>query len=92
MNGNNETLYAKIQKNRFSKGYSLIIKKCAYCKMEHIHSGEEGHRVAHCFDKKTGRGIAIEGYFVKVDWDQPKNQALREEYEAYYDQNKGMGR
>jgi len=81
MNENTETLYADLQKNRYSPGYSLIVKRCPYCKMEHIHSGEQGHRAAHCFDKKTGKKIGITGYFVEVDWTKRKNMQQRKEYE-----------
>lgn len=77
-------VYANLQKNRFSPGYSLIVKKCKFCKMEHVHSGQEGHRSAHCFNRRTGRPLPISGYIVKVDWSNPKNEALREDYEALF--------
>lgn len=77
-------VYANLQKNKMSSGYSLIVKKCQFCKREHVHSGEEGHRVAHCFDKKTGKSLPVAGYDLRVDWNKPKNAALREEYAAFY--------
>lgn len=76
-------IYADLQKNRYSDGFSLIVKKCELCKMEHIHSGEEGHRSAHCFDKKTGKALPVDGYTLKIDWSNKKNAALREEYETF---------
>lgn len=81
---NEKIMYANIQKNRYSGGYSLIVKKCPNCKMEHVHSGEEGHRSAHCFDRRTGKQLPIGGYTLKVDWSNKKNAALREEYTAHY--------
>lgn len=84
MNENNETLYADIQESKFSRNnFFLVIKKCPYCKMEHVHSGEQGHRAAHCFDKKTGKKIAVDGYFVEVDWNEQKNIQQRDEYENF---------
>lgn len=76
-----QILYADLQKNRFSPGYSLVVKKCAFCKMEHVHSGYEGHRSAHCFNRRTGEKIPIGGYVLKIDWSKPKNAAIRKEYE-----------
>lgn len=81
---NDQIVYADVQKNRYSGGYSLIVKKCRFCKTEHVHSGEEGHRSAHCFDRRTGRAIPITGYTLKADWSKPKNRKLQEEYMAFY--------
>lgn len=75
-----QIVYAELQKNLMSPGYSLIVKKCRFCKTDHVHSGYEGHRSAHCFNRRTGKPLPISGYILKIDWSNPVNQALRKDY------------
>ncbi len=76
-------LYADIKKSSYSNRFLLVVMKCPICGMRHNHSGEEGHRSAHCFDKKTGRSLPVGGYTLKVDWDNPKNVEQRAAYEHF---------
>lgn len=81
MNDGFPVLYANLITNTTKPYMGLVIPKCPFCTNRHIHSMEEGHRVSHCFDKKTGQRISGDGYHVLIDWSNPKNEALRDRYE-----------
>jgi hypothetical protein len=80
---------ADLYRSPYSNQVSLVVKKCIYCGMQHNHGVGEGHRVAHCFDKKTGKSLRVGGYTLKIDWRNEKNQSLREEYEMYLQEVSG---
>ncbi|MEK4023508.1 hypothetical protein [Sporosarcina sp. FSL W7-1283] len=64
-----ETTYAKP-----TELYS-VVEKCVICKKRHIHSANEGSRVAHCIDLPY-----IASYNLVVDRENPENIRLAEKY------------
>lgn len=76
-------MLADLYRSPYSNKISLVVKKCRYCGMQHNHGVGEGHRVAHCFDKKTGKSLRVGGYSLEIDWSKEANRLLQEEYEIY---------
>lgn len=43
----------------YREGASLIIRNCPFCGQTHHHSGNYGHRLAHCVTNKPENGYIL---------------------------------
>lgn len=73
-------VYVDLVPSKSSNFIQLVVPKCPICKNKHFHGINEGWRVSHCFDKKTGRSISG-SYYLKIDWTIPKHAKLKDRYE-----------